>query len=916
MAASNVLDLLLRFKGDASDLRSTMSQVRSELGAQTKATQTANRSELSMRQQLAAVSSLQRQRSAALIGEWKRTERAAANLASGVRPVSQNLQRVTDIMQALGSSSAALQGPMGGVASRLRSLGAVATEAGGGLGIAATAVGAMIVATGALAIAIYKLTVQTAEFQGKMFDLSQATGVSVETLSAFEVLATTTGGSIDSITASLGIFQRNLEDAQVSTSKEAKLLKELGVETNNTEQALRQTLKALAAMPAGFTQTSRALELFGRGGKQMLAILKEMDGDLDGAISKFRAMGILIDTQTAKAADQFNDQLAILSFQLRGIVALVGREAMPIILNAVQSVSKALSDNRQVISEWARSIGDAGRGALILGSYLAKLGGIITGLGNIPIPMILRILGSVSGATGILSGLAQLGASSRPAVNPRQARLDRFNQLADDALAANVGHIPKGGGGKGKKERDTSFQDALKDADLAERAVLQKLAVQVRANKNALESQTKDIEEYTQRAINLADDRLDAAIDRINAEQQAIDTALARRLIKQDEYDHRNRALAIETAEAVEKKEAEVFGLEDERDKKLAANDLAAHERSVRLADEAAERLIRIIQDRIDRQEIAESDGEKQIAVILATGFERRKRLLEDELDNYGTTLERRREINDELILLDGERANSAERAARRIKDAQESEAPQRPRRIRDQERPRRVGDEPIPEDISIWDAALQAWQERIGDFHDAGKAFHDAAQLYVVGAFHNMADAATDAVQAWILYGGSLGKALKQALAAELAHVAASAAIRAALHAAYAIGSLAFGNFAAAGQHALAAAKFAAVAALTGIAARGLASSAAASQSGGVTAGSAFQSATRAGSGSTAGQPTTIDVNRRTSSQAINITVRLQGDIATDALKTRVIDAVVEGLNRDNDPRLTTGIQGAAKRG
>lgn len=218
--------------------------------------------------------------------------------------------------------------------------------------------------------------------------------------------------------------------------------------------------------------------------------------------------------------------------------------------------------------------------------------------------------------------------------------------------------------------------------------------------------------------------------------------------------------------------------------------------------------------------------------------------------------------------------------------------------------------------ELGIWDSAIAALEDRIGNLQEPMKAFHDAANLYVVGAFHGMAEAATDAVQAWILYGGSLGKALKQALAAELAAISARAAIQAALHAAYAIGSLAFGNFASAAKHGIAAAKFAAVAALTGIAARGLAVSAAGAQGGGATAGSAFQNATQGGSGSTRGQPTTVDVNRRVSAQpAVHVTVQLHGDIATSALETRVVNAVVKSLDL-NDDRLTAGIQGAAQRG
>lgn len=487
------LSLLLRVRGDASgaqkaaaDTRTAIAKLRTQVTSDSKAIQVAG-----------------------LAG------------AKGTQSLALSLQTVQTSLQSMGGPVGAFSGQIGNATTMLSGFSSGAAGVAGPAGIAIVAIGAMTAVTVGLAKQIFDVTVQTAEWQGKLYDLSQQTGVNVETLSALEILARTTGGSIESITASLGIFQKNLEASLDPTSKEAKLLKELGVESNNTEQALRQTLTALAAMPEGFTQTSRALELFGRGGKSILAILKEMDGDLDGAIQKFRAMGILIDTDTAKAADKFNDQLAMLQFQLRGVVALVGREAMPIILNALQAASKALIDNRQIISQWATNIGDAGRGALILGGYLSRLAGIITGLGNIPIPMIIRILGSISGATGILSGLAQLGATTRPAVNPRQGRIDRFNQLADSAMTA--GAQPRLGGtgkGGGKSAQDTSLQDAISAANLAERELRQKIEADVAENKRAFEEQARDIEEFTRRAIELAEQRHDAVIVRVNKTQK------------------------------------------------------------------------------------------------------------------------------------------------------------------------------------------------------------------------------------------------------------------------------------------------------------------------------------------------------------------------------------------------------------
>lgn len=95
------------------------------------------------------------------------------------------------------------------------------------------------------------------------------------------------------------------------------------------------------------------------------------------------------------------------------------------------------------------------------------------------------------------------------------------------------------------------------------------------------------------------------------------------------------------------------------------------------------------------------------------------------------------------------------------------------------------------------------------------------------VGAsIDGMVDAFRQAVVANILYGESIGKALKAALAQQLAVISAEAAIQALKHAAYAVGSLAFGNFASAAKHAQAAALFGAVAVAAGLAGRALAKS------------------------------------------------------------------------------------------
>jgi hypothetical protein len=236
--------------------------------------------------------------------------------------------------------------------------GAAAGIAGvaGPAGIAAAALIALTAAGVALTQEFIDLTVATADWQGKLFDLSQQTGVSVETLNALEISASKTGGSIDQVAASLGIFQKNMEAAQDSGSKQAALLKELGVESDNTEEAFRQAVKALAEMDTGFHQTATALELFGRGGKSILAIIKETNGDIDSAVTKLGGLARVTEEQAA-ASDKFNDALKDIQITARGLTAELVQDSIPRIVSGLEATQRVMAENQHAIELISSAVG-------------------------------------------------------------------------------------------------------------------------------------------------------------------------------------------------------------------------------------------------------------------------------------------------------------------------------------------------------------------------------------------------------------------------------------------------------------------------------------------------------------------------------------------------------------------------------
>lgn len=180
------------------------------------------------------------------------------------------------------------------------------------------------------------------------------------------------------------------------------------------------------------------------------------------------------------------------------------------------------------------------------------------------------------------------------------------------------------------------------------------------------------------------------------------------------------------------------------------------------------------------------------------------------------------------------------------------------------------------PPDLSLWEQFGVALREII-----AGVKFEMISLAeFMTGQFKlsflEMGDALKQGVVAWLIYGESLGKALRKALATSLAHIAADAAIQALYHLAFAIGKLAFGDAAGASLHFIAAAKFGAVAAAAGIGARLAAGNAFSGTVGGTQGGGS--SSQRSGQQTQSSSPKTVELDRASQNQqAITLLVNVK---------------------------------------
>jgi TP901 family phage tail tape measure protein len=259
-----------------------------------------------------------------------------------------------------------------------------------------------LVAVGAAGAGIYKLATFSAQLGGEIYDLSQKVNFTAETLSSLKVAAELSGGSLQSLSTSLGIFDRNMEEAREGGNEMSRVFQRLKIDTIDNEKALRQAFTALAAMSGGAQQTALAMKLFGRSGKEVLGIVKETGGNVDDFIEKMRAMGLVVTASGAKKADEFGDKLTMVRNKLEAVARQIGSELIPTVEQAADDVSKWLKENQGEILKTAKEIG----------SLVSEIYGLAKTIQSLS-PLILEIQ-IIKKISEVVSGLSASGVGAMP----------------------------------------------------------------------------------------------------------------------------------------------------------------------------------------------------------------------------------------------------------------------------------------------------------------------------------------------------------------------------------------------------------------------------------------------------------------------------------------------------------------------
>jgi hypothetical protein len=163
---------------------------------------------------------------------------------------------------------------------------------------------------------------RTIELGDSMNDMSQRTGVSVESLARFRKAAATSGTDIDAVAKSLVKLSKGLyETSQTGKGPASEALQTLGISATDAagklktaDQVTLEIANKFKTMPDGIEKTALAMQLFGKSGAEMIPMLNEGGKAIESLSVKMTAA-------FAKKADEYNDKLAMLGGKVGGLAA-------------------------------------------------------------------------------------------------------------------------------------------------------------------------------------------------------------------------------------------------------------------------------------------------------------------------------------------------------------------------------------------------------------------------------------------------------------------------------------------------------------------------------------------------------------------------------------------------------------------
>lgn len=215
----------------------------------------------------------------------------------------------------------------------------------------------MTIVGGAVTAAFGAIILKTTQLGDTYDKMSKRTNISVETLSALGYAAKISGADLDTVEKSLRYLARGMDDMSMGVGEAKDAFEYLDIAVTDTEGKLRPTIDVLkeaatklAAMTDETKQIALATDIFGaRYGTQLLPLLKEGGAGIEDLMNKAKDLGIVMSTEAAEKAAEFNDRLT----DLKDSIGAAGRGIGELLIPPLTNLAEKAIEMIKKIKTWA-----------------------------------------------------------------------------------------------------------------------------------------------------------------------------------------------------------------------------------------------------------------------------------------------------------------------------------------------------------------------------------------------------------------------------------------------------------------------------------------------------------------------------------------------------------------------------------
>jgi hypothetical protein len=195
-----------------------------------------------------------------------------------------------------------------------------------------------------------------ADVGSALADMSDRTGMSIESLSAFQFALGQTGATLEDMETAIKKMQKasQADDA-------GKTFGKLGIAIDDFKkmdphEQMVMLSEAIGTMTDPAKKTAAALEIFGKAGTKLLPLFVGGADGMQGLLEKAEDLGLVMSTKDALAAEKFGDALDTMKSIASRAMVLLGSGLIPSlqntadgIMNCSKKVMQWISDNRGLV---------------------------------------------------------------------------------------------------------------------------------------------------------------------------------------------------------------------------------------------------------------------------------------------------------------------------------------------------------------------------------------------------------------------------------------------------------------------------------------------------------------------------------------------------------------------------------------